>query len=178
MEKIGIYQILNIKNGKCYIGKSKNLLLRECQHFTKIKNGKHENKNFCNIPFENLVFNILIECNFEDLDYYEWFYIKKYNSIQNGYNIAKPINFEKVNLKKYKNAIENIKLILNTEKGKELIITKSFIKEKFNILNFNAFCFLISKYNFDFHDCNRFFVDELFFHLKERRFEMFNQLNY
>ena len=178
MKKIGIYQSLNIKDGKCYIGKSKDLLSRENQHFIKLKKNKHENKKLCNIPIENLVFNILIECDFKDLDYYEWFYIKKYNSIKNGYNIAKPINFKKVDLDKYKNVIEEVKLILNNEKDKRLIITKEFLKNKFNIFNFTAFCFLISKYNFDYHVYHYFMDNELFFETKEHRFELFNKLNY
>jgi hypothetical protein len=178
MEKIGIYQILNIKDGKCYIGKSKDLLSRQNQHFIKLEKGKHENKKLCNIPIEYLVFNILIECDFKYLDYYEWFYIKKYNSIKNGYNISKPINFEKVDLDRYKNIIEEVKLILNNEKDKRLIITKDFLKNKFNIFNFSAFCYLISKYDFDYHVYLYFIDNELFFETKEHRFELFNKLNY
>lgn len=45
MNKIsGIYKILNIKNGKFYIGSSNNIKVRWSQHKTLLKNNKHENK--------------------------------------------------------------------------------------------------------------------------------------
>jgi hypothetical protein len=81
-EKIGIYQILNTSNGKSYIGQSKNIKNREYQHFSKIKIKKHENKKIMLDINDNFVFNVLKECDYEDLDYYEWFYIKMYNSIK------------------------------------------------------------------------------------------------
>src|SRR3990167_1812580 len=39
----GIYQILNIRNADCYIGKSKNVAKRLSQHRTALRGGYHEN---------------------------------------------------------------------------------------------------------------------------------------
>lgn len=44
--KSGIYQIMNVTNGKSYIGSAKNLTTRKKQHFTSLRKGKGVNKKF------------------------------------------------------------------------------------------------------------------------------------
>lgn len=41
----GIYQILNIKTGQCYIGQSINLLKRARSHLSRLKYNKHPNRH-------------------------------------------------------------------------------------------------------------------------------------
>ena len=41
----GIYKIINVKNNKIYIGKSKNIHTRWGQHIKELIKGKHSNKN-------------------------------------------------------------------------------------------------------------------------------------
>jgi hypothetical protein len=179
MEKVGIYQILNISNGKCYIGKSKDILSRENSHFSHLKKGKHSNKKLINIPIDNLKFNILIECDFKDLDYYEWFYIKQYNSIKNGYNIANAIDFKNVNLSEYRKVIEDFKILLHTKyEFENIIINKYYCKKIYDIYNFNAFCNLLSKEEFTFHNMIQYYTSEIQFELKNERDKIFNSLNY
>lgn len=40
----GIYKITNLKNGKVYVGQSKNIFKRREQHFIALRRGRHENK--------------------------------------------------------------------------------------------------------------------------------------
>lgn len=62
----GVYQILNLVNGKRYIGSSKDILKRKGEHYNLLRRGKHENnhlQNACNkFGIENLSFCILEEC--------------------------------------------------------------------------------------------------------------------
>lgn len=87
---IGIYAIHNIKNGKYYIGQSKDIEYRWKQHKSRLKNNKHENKHLQNsynkYGFENFEYVLLEECDIEELDRKEILYITKYDSYNNGYN--------------------------------------------------------------------------------------------
>ena len=89
---IGIYKITNNINGKCYIGQSVNIEKRFNNHKIACNN---PNDNGYKYPLyqairkygiENFSFEILEECNINDLDEREKFYIIKYNSYNNGYN--------------------------------------------------------------------------------------------
>jgi len=94
MRKIlmGIYQLQNLINGKCYIGSSSNLFGRESSHFSQIKNGKCENaklKNAVNkYGIENFEFSVIEYVdNKENLIKIEQYYINAFDSVKNGYNI-------------------------------------------------------------------------------------------
>jgi len=91
----GIYQILNLIDGKRYIGSSTNLKAREYNHFYELKRNKHANsylQHSYNLHgAENFVFEILCYCD-KDTDYL--FYLEdhlikscKSNTRQAGYNI-------------------------------------------------------------------------------------------
>lgn len=88
-----VYSIKNIKNGKMYIGITKNLRQRITTHFSKLRNNKHPN------PKLQSDFSIYgedyfkVKTLFESTHYGETFnmekkLIRKYNTICNGYNIA------------------------------------------------------------------------------------------
>lgn len=87
---IGIYQILNTTNGKRYIGQSINIESRLSHHKEMLINNQHFNKHLQNsfnkYGLENFIFEVLEECNKEELSTRERYYIKLYNSMNEGYN--------------------------------------------------------------------------------------------
>lgn len=87
---IGIYQILNATNGKRYIGQSINIESRLNHHKEMLINNQHFNKHLQNsfnkYGLENFIFEVLEECSKEDLSIRERYYIKLYNSMNEGYN--------------------------------------------------------------------------------------------
>lgn len=84
---IGIYKITNKKNGKVYIGQSNDIKRRLSEHKQKRTLTIDDYINVLGI--ENFDFEIVEECSQEELDKKEIEYIKKYDSIKNGYNIQK-----------------------------------------------------------------------------------------
>ena len=92
-DRIGIYQIKNIINGKLYIGQTKDRFIeRYWNHTWKLRNGTHENKHlqksFIKYGEDNFEFSVLHILNdFENIDDLEIYYIslydfnKLYNSI-------------------------------------------------------------------------------------------------
>ena len=89
-----IYQIENLKTGKSYIGQTVDFNRRKRTHLNKLQNGTH-----CN-PHLQSAYNLYGEQEFhwrvwkfdniteEELNQKEIEFIKKYDSINNGYNIA------------------------------------------------------------------------------------------
>ena len=86
---MGIYKITNKINGKTYIGQSVNIERRFSEHKVSSHNPKsliHKALNKYGI--ENFEFSIVDECEENQLDEKEIFYIKQYNtSAPNGYNV-------------------------------------------------------------------------------------------
>lgn len=93
MEKIcGIYKITNKINNKCYIGKSVDIYQRWNSHKSdsrSIEDGGDTYTIHCAIRkygLENFSFEIIENCLPEQLEKKEKFWIKYYNSYENGYN--------------------------------------------------------------------------------------------
>lgn len=88
----GIYKITNLVNSKIYIGQSINIFSRWGYHRRALNNNKHVNKHlqraWNQYGEQNFVFSIVLECNYEDLNKYESYYILKYRSYDPlfGYN--------------------------------------------------------------------------------------------
>lgn len=87
-----IYKITNKVNGKVYIGQTimpvKN---RMYKHFSKARTGEGTTGIDAAIRKygeENFEIEQILECPNEDLDFQEKFYISKYNSFENGYNLT------------------------------------------------------------------------------------------
>ena len=86
---IGIYKITKIENGKSYIGKSNNIERRFKEHQTKGKASR--------IPVDEAIekygiyaftYEIIEECSLEELNEKEQYWIKYYNTKENGYNCS------------------------------------------------------------------------------------------
>lgn len=92
LNKPGIYEILNIKNNKRYIGQSIHVRTRLLKHRRILKKNEHQSKHLQNswnkYGEENFVFNVIEYCEIEELDSKEDYYILKYNSNNReyGYN--------------------------------------------------------------------------------------------
>ena len=93
-EKSGIYKIINILNGRIYIGSTVNLKTRKATHFSLLKNGKHQNQflqnDFNKCGNKAFVFEVITFVNKEELLIVEQQYIDQYFDNQTMcYNINK-----------------------------------------------------------------------------------------
>lgn len=90
----GVYEILNTKNGKRYIGSSKELEKRFSQHRASLRNNNHKNNHlqraFNKYGEENFNFSIIVYCDKSRRIDYEQYWINRLNACnpKNGYNIA------------------------------------------------------------------------------------------
>ena len=88
---IGIYMIKNNINNKVYIGQSSDIKKRWKKHIEDLNNKNHHNYHlqgaWDKYGSSNFEFVILEICDKSELDKKEEFYIKKYNSLKNGYNL-------------------------------------------------------------------------------------------
>lgn len=89
----GIYKITNEINGKAYIGQSICIEERFKQHKREaFYKNKRSNKilyqAFRKYGLENFSFEILEECTKEELDNREIYWIKYYNTFNDGYNLT------------------------------------------------------------------------------------------
>lgn len=84
----GIYRIRNLVNGKCYIGKSVDIYHRFKEHREGRRSSAILQRAFNKYGLENFSFEIIEECNKEDLCSREDYWIESTGSRINGYNIA------------------------------------------------------------------------------------------
>lgn len=91
---IGIYKIVNKINNKVYIGQSININRRIKEHFWKAQCEKDVSYNSAlhsairKYGKENFKWEVIEECEIEEIDEKEKYYIQFYNSLTpNGYNI-------------------------------------------------------------------------------------------
>lgn len=91
----GVYTLINIKNGKIYIGSSKNITLRKKEHLYKLNKNKHHSitlqRAFNKYGRESFKFKILKICSEKQLLKQEQMLIDKHKSYlpDKGYNICK-----------------------------------------------------------------------------------------
>ena len=91
MKISGIYAIVNCENGKRYIGQSSDIEKRRKKHFEDLENGCHPNihlqKSYIKYGKENFEFSIIEECDRYLLNEKEKYWIKYFNSKDDGYNM-------------------------------------------------------------------------------------------
>lgn len=134
----GIYMIENLIDSKVYIGSSVNIISRKQKHFWMLKKGIHDNchlqHSYNKFGENSFVFEVLEECNNEDLIIKENHHIFKYksNNSEFGYNLATVNEFRrntyndevKIKLSKYnltKNGNFNTYLLTNIKTNEEYI---------------------------------------------------------
>jgi group I intron endonuclease len=88
----GIYELINQTNGKRYIGQSVNIEMRFRKHKSELKNNKHLNEHLqrsYNLGHK-FDYNIILECERCDLNFYEIGCIKGFEACNGdkGYNIG------------------------------------------------------------------------------------------
>lgn len=91
MDKTGIYILYFDDPEKCYIGQSIRINERYRKHKEQLARGTHPNSKLQNayIKLDKYpCLEILEECNSNDLDKLEIFYISEFDSINSGYNIT------------------------------------------------------------------------------------------
>lgn len=85
---IGIYKITNPK-GEAYIGQSKNAIKRIKDHqYGYFRKNRKFNKSVLEYGWDNHLCEILCECEIKDLLKLEEFYIKLFDSVNNGLNLT------------------------------------------------------------------------------------------
>lgn len=83
-----IYKITNKVNGKSYIGQTRYTVeFRWRQHIHK-KDNTYFHNAIHKYGIQNFTVETLEECNYEDLNSKEIFYIAKYNTFNEGYNLT------------------------------------------------------------------------------------------
>ena len=83
--------IKNNINNKSYIGQSINIENRWTHHKSELNNNRHINDYLQNAwnkyGEDNFSFIVIEECKESELNEKEIYYINKYNSMNNGYNL-------------------------------------------------------------------------------------------
>lgn len=86
----GVYYIENLINGKKYVGHANNFYQRAQTHFLPLQGGYHQNqdlqRDFNKEGIENFLFHPLESCSGSVMFLKENEYIKRFNSVENGYN--------------------------------------------------------------------------------------------
>lgn len=134
---IGVYRITNLINGKSYIGASKNIAQRFCQHRFLLDNKKHHCDSMISDWHmhgdRNFLFEVLLECGPESLRDAETFWIANGKDLYNTIIKNKKQKFTKEDLcQDYANINLNDERVFNLRGGqlKVLIhITKHMDKK-------------------------------------------------
>ena len=87
----GVYAILNVENGKRYVGSSKNIADRLASHRWALFGDRHHSRKLQHAwrkyGAASFVFQPLLVCSERDLTLYEQRAIDAFNAVKGGYNI-------------------------------------------------------------------------------------------
>lgn len=111
---IGIYKITNLCNGMIYVGQTNNIHRRWLEHHAKHKDTNKHTKLYeamRQFGIENFEFSVLEECPLEKLNEREQYWIKKLNTLNNGYNMS---IIENLQSKMKKEKVQEIQKLLQT----------------------------------------------------------------
>jgi hypothetical protein len=89
---IGIYKITNLLNNKTYVGQSVDIEKRWSTHRAELNNNYHCNTYLQNAwnkyGEDNFDFSVIEECNIDQLNQREIYWVSRYDSYENGYNLT------------------------------------------------------------------------------------------
>ncbi len=87
---VGIYKITNTVNGKCYIGQSRDIEARWKKHLSVYKSSPDWElyRAFKKYGISKFTFEIIEECQINELNEREIYWIAQYDSFNNGYNMT------------------------------------------------------------------------------------------
>lgn len=87
---IGIYCIRNKVNGKCYVGQAQDIEVRWNRHKYDANNGSdyHIHRAFRKYGIDQFEFSVLEECDIDQLNDKEIYWIDQYDSFNKGYNMT------------------------------------------------------------------------------------------
>lgn len=123
----GIYKIHNKVNDKMYIGQAINVKKRLKNHLMELRNNNHNNmilqRDFNEYKEENFQFEKIYDCEEEFLNPMEQYFIKKYNTTNEGYNIMNG------------NSVVNKRLRIKEEIKKRNETMTSFVNSKLGPFN-------------------------------------------
>ncbi|MBH8608930.1 GIY-YIG nuclease family protein [Thermoactinomyces sp. CICC 10521] len=104
---MGIYAIENIITKECYVGQSKNIVIRYQQHINMLEKGEHHSHKlqnaFNHMGIQSFALKILELCDEDQLDIKEQEWINRLNSIEAGYNVKSNGMIDQIILTKVKN---------------------------------------------------------------------------
>lgn len=116
----GIYKIVNIKNGKVYVGSAVDIKRRWLEHKILLIKGIHHSKylqnSFNKEGIENFLFEVVEECPKDSLIEREQYWIDLFNSHNDGYNS----NPKAGNSLGRKHSEETKQKMSNSRRGKKL----------------------------------------------------------
>jgi len=92
INRMGVYKITNLINGKIYIGSSFDMGKRWNRHLNELKSNKHHSQKlqraFNKYGVNNFIFEELELCGKENLNEVEQFWLDKFDSYNQGYNCS------------------------------------------------------------------------------------------
>ena len=121
MKLIGIYSITNTVNGKMYIGQSGNIKWRWMKHLTALRGHMHHNRHlqgaFDMYGEDAFKFETICECGKDELNSMEEYYIRLYDTLNNGYNLDYGGN----GIRGYKHTDEEIEKMRNVHNPEHVL---------------------------------------------------------
>ena len=126
----GIYAIVNLVNGKRYVGQTYDLHHRWIRHKSYLKNNTNHNRHlqaaWNKYGEENFKYEVLEKCDFDLLDEREIYWINYYDCLNNGYNFSEG----GIGCKGYKHTEEEIlkmRMIQNPEPVVQLDLEGNYL---------------------------------------------------
>lgn len=142
--KTGIYAIVNIANGKMYIGKSENIYRRMIEHLSKIKRkiaNRYLLQDWNKYGKDKFRYTIIEHCSKEELHRRECFWVLKLKTLNReyGYNLEIIDNDRTVVSKETSDKIKKSlkEYYSNNKVPKELIVDHAIKISKYSILQFD-----------------------------------------